>query len=334
MCLELSSLIGVPYSNFIILKTVYNRKYYSYLQNNRSMLSTLPLTFVAIAETGSITLAADELDLAKSAVSQNLKRLEGQLGVKLATRTTRRFSLTPAGERYYVRCKEILALSKMASTEMEDFGATPSGPITVTAPHAMIAPVIAPVMSRIMQKHPGLRPSVIADDERLDLIAAGIDLSITVGDLADSSLRARKVGVLRNVLCVSPGLLDNPQSKSSPATIQAVQSLPYIAHSRERRSAEHRLKSLKSAKPLQLSFKPVLFGNTVEALVAFAREGLGVAMLPEYAVVNDLALGNLVRVFPDYCSEGKAIYAVHAYDDMPPKSVTEIITAVQAELKP
>ncbi len=298
------------------------------------MLSTLPLTFVTIAETGSITLAADELDLAKSAVSQNLKRLEEQLGVKLATRTTRRFSLTPAGERFYARCKEILALSKMASTEMEDFGATPSGPITVTAPHAMIAPVIAPAMSRVMQTHPGLTPSVIADDQRLDLIAAGIDLSITVGDLADSSLRARKVGVLRNVLCASPDLLERSHRNSSSAAIPTVQSLPYIAHSGERPSVEHRLRSLSTAKPLQLRLKPTLFGNTVEALAAFAREGLGVAMLPEYAIANDLERGNLVRVFPDHSSEEKAIYAVHAYDDMPPKSVVEVINAVQAELKP
>lgn len=297
------------------------------------MLSTLPLTFVTIAERGSITLAADELNLAKSAVSQNLKRLEEQLGVKLATRTTRRFSLTQAGERYYVRCKEILALSKMASTEMEDFGATPAGPITVTAPHAMIAPVIAPALSKVVHSYPDLRPSVIADDERLDLIAAGIDLSVTVGDLTDSSLRARKVGVLRNVLCMSPDLLDRPHRNASSAAIQTVQSLPYIAHSRERLSVEHRLKSSSSAKHLQLRFKPRLFGNTVEALVAFAREGLGVAMLPEYAIANDLELGNLIRVFPDYSSEAKTIYAVHAYDDMPPRSVIEIINAVQMQLR-
>ena len=118
------------------------------------MLSTLPLTFVTIVDSGSITRAADELNLAKSAVSQNLKRLEQQLDIKLATRSTRRFSLTPAGERYYQRCKEVLMLSKLAETELEAYGSKPSGPFTITAPHALIAPVVAPAMTTVSRRFP------------------------------------------------------------------------------------------------------------------------------------------------------------------------------------
>lgn len=298
------------------------------------MISPLPLTFISIVERGSITLAADELNLAKSAVSQNLKRLEEKLGVKLATRTTRKFCLTPAGERYYLRCKEILALSKIASTEMEDFGAEPSGPITVTAPHAMISPVIAPAISRVITKYPLLRPSIIADDKRLDLISSGIDVAITVGKLQDSGFRARKVGVLKDVLCASPTLFNNVQLGESPAEIDLIQSLPYIAHSREHTSIAHQLKCLHSGKILHINFKPTLFSNTIDALVALAREGLGVALLPELAIAKDLENTNLVRLFPDYSLEISDIYAVHAYDNKPPKSVVEVVNAIRAELNP
>ncbi|MEM8814145.1 MAG: LysR family transcriptional regulator, partial [Pseudomonadota bacterium] len=132
------------------------------------MLSPLPLSFVTILETGSITGAADHLGLAKSAVSQNLKRLEGHLGVKLLVRSTRRMSVTPAGERYYRRCKEILALSRQAETEMEAFGAEPTGPITITAPHALIAPVIAPALASVTRRFGALEPVVVAEDKRLE----------------------------------------------------------------------------------------------------------------------------------------------------------------------
>ena len=297
------------------------------------MLSTLALSFITVVDKGSFTLAAEELSLAKSAVSQNLKRLESQLGVKLATRTTRRFSLTPAGERYYQRCKEILALAKIADTEMENFGATPAGPITVTAPHALISPLIAPAIKKIMTRYPGLKPNVIAEDKRLDLIASGIDVSITVGKLEDSNLRARKVGVLRDVLCAAPGLVNDLPTGASIEAIAAIQSLPYIAHPRERMSIEHTLRSKHSEDTLQLTFDPVMYSNTVESLITFAKAGMGVALLPDIAIRDELANSSLVRLFPSYTLVEKPIYAVHAYDKMPPKSVFEVINAIREELE-
>ena len=297
------------------------------------MLSTLALSFITVVDKGSFTLAAKELSLAKSAVSQNLKRLESQLGVKLANRTTRRFSLTPAGERYYQRCKEILALAKIADTEMENFGAAPAGPITVTAPHALISPLIAPAIKKIMHRYPSLKPNVIAEDKRLDLVAAGIDVSITVGKLKDSNLRARKVGVLRDVLCAAPELVSALPTEASIEAIEAIQSLPYIAHPRERMSIEHTLRSKDSENTLLLTFNPVMYSNTVESLITFAKAGMGVALLPDIAIRDELANASLVRLFPHYTMTEKPIYAVHAYDKMPPKSVFEVINAIREELE-
>lgn len=301
--------------------------------NNRSIISILPLTFVTIVEKGSFTQAADELGMAKSAVSQNLKRLENQLGVKLANRSTRRFNLTPAGERYYSRCKELLALAKVAATEMGDFGAVPAGPICITAPHAMIAPIITPAISQIISQYPGLKPTIIADDQRLDLIAKGIDIAITVGQLQDSNLKARKIGILKDVLCVSSSLLNHTQLNSPAMTISAIQDLPYIAHTREPPSIEHHLTQPNSSETVHIRFTPTLFCNTVEALLALVREGLGVAMLPEFAIAHDLAEGNLIKILPEHTLLEKPIYAVHAYDNLPPQSVIEVIRAIQEAFK-
>jgi len=294
------------------------------------MLSALPRTFVTIVEIGSITGAADELGLAKSAVSQNLKRLEQQLGVKLAVRTTRHLSLTPAGKRYYEKCKTLIALAKLAKTEMETFGATPSGPITITAPHALIAPVIAPAMAKVTARFPDLAPRVIADDKRLDLIAEGIDVSITVGKLPDSSLRSRRVGSLRDILCVAPALMADAPASDDPAFEDWVQSVPYVAHVREPASVEHHIPRLDGRKPARLRFQPGFRSNTIEAIAAFAREGLGVALLPDIAVLQDLKAGHLMHLCGSLKPETTSVHALHAYDTLPPKSVHETIDAIQA----
>ncbi|MFT4636278.1 MAG: DNA-binding transcriptional LysR family regulator [Chitinophagales bacterium] len=297
------------------------------------MISTLPLTFVTIVEQGSITLAADKLDIAKSAVSQNLKRLENQLGVMLANRTTRSLSLTPAGEQYYLRCKEMLSLAKVASTEMENFGVSPSGPISITAPHAMVASIIAPAISALISRYPKLYPTVIADDERIDLISEGIDIAISVGSLNDSNLKAKRVGTLRDVLCVSSKLMKQSKISNSPAEKSAIQALPYIAHARENSSIEHKLTSTKPTHAILVKFTPTLFGNTIETLLSLVREGLGVALLPDFLVAEELKSGKLIRLFPDHGLPENPIYAVHPYANMPPKSILEVIKAIQNELK-
>ncbi|MGH1439209.1 MAG: LysR family transcriptional regulator [Cellvibrionaceae bacterium] len=297
------------------------------------ILSTLPLTFVAIVETGSITKAAESLKIAKSAVSQNLKRLEEQLDVKLAARTTRQLSLTPAGQRYYKRCKDMLALANQASTEMEDFGATPAGTVTITAPHTLIAPILAPAMSQVTQRFPKLRPMLIADDSRLDLVANGIDLAISVGNLPDSNLKARRIGEMKDILCVHPDILKDKPKNNENALLDWLQSLPYVSHVREDTKIKHTLVSNNTQKIIHLNFQPTFTSNTIEGLASFARAGIGVALLPEPAIKNDLENNLLAELLPNYTVESVPIYAVHVYDTLPPVSVLEIIRAIEAQLK-
>ncbi|KIC07669.1 LysR family transcriptional regulator [Leisingera sp. ANG-M1] len=297
------------------------------------MLSPLPRSFVTIVETGSISRAAEDLGIAKSAVSQNLKRLEERLGVKLANRTTRQFVLTPAGEKYYQHCKGLLALSQRAATEMEVFGAEPAGPLKITAPHAFIGPVIAPALLRLKQRFPRLEPFVIAEDKRLDLVSEGIDVAITAGHLPDSSLRARRIGQICDVLCVSPALMSEAPAAADPAFCQWVQSLPYLAHVREPLTVEHNIPVADSTKSSVARFTPSLRSNTIEALVSFVREGLGIALLPDIAVLKDLQAGCLVRLCPVGENEPEPIFAVHAYGALAPKSVQAVIEAISAAIR-
>ncbi|TDF34922.1 LysR family transcriptional regulator [Alteromonadaceae bacterium M269] len=298
----------------------------------RTIFSILPTTFVAVVEQGSITRAAEELGLAKSAVSQNLKRLEEQVGVKLAVRTTRQFSLTPAGERYFELCKDIVALSKRADSEMELYGADPAGSIKITAPHAMISPVIAPTIAELVRLHPNLQPELVADDKRLDIAGEGIDVAITIGELKDSNLKARRVGIMEDVLCVSKQFIHSQNKPISIDSILDVQEFPYIAHEREHVTERgFQLQNVKRTS-LNLKFDKAYTVNTANAMLALCREGLGVAMLPSFAISEDLKSGELVQLFPEYSLGQTPIYAVHPYDKYVPASVSAFIDAVKTKL--
>lgn len=133
-------------------------------------------------------------------------------------------------------------------------------------------------------------------------------------------------------MCVSPDLLNTNHQGTSSKIVKAIEGLPYIAHSREPSLIQHTLKSNDSKNDIRLKFEPVLTSSTVDSLITFAKEGFGVALLPNLAIAKQLETSNLVRLLPDYSLDEKPIYAVHAYDTMPPRSVIEVIDAIRAVL--
>lgn len=288
----------------------------------RTILSTISKSFVSVVEQGSITAAANELGMAKSAISQNLKQLEKQAGVKLAIRTTRRFNLTPAGQRYYARCKEILATAQLALTEMESYGAIPSGPFKITAPHAMVGPIVAPALKELLSEYPLIEPELIADDTRLDVIDSAIDLAITVGTLRDSTFRARKMGNMYDVLCISSELAKGINSNDPIRLMENIEALPYIAHKRELGNLIHiNLKHKKTGNILNLELRPGVRVNTIEALFAMTKQGVGISQLPNFVAEQAIKAGYLAQILPQYQQETKDIHAVHAYGKQVPTSI-------------
>jgi DNA-binding transcriptional LysR family regulator len=192
-------------------------------------------------------------------------------------------------------------------------------------------------LEKLRQRFPDLRPHVIAEDRRLDLIAEGIDLAISVGPLPDSSMRARRIGTLRDILCLAPHLMEEAPSRSDPGFVSWVQTLPYVAHRREGAIVKHTLpytetKNNPDPSP-DVQFRPALHGNTVEAVAAFARAGLGLALLPDVAIADDLSAGRLVSLCASQTPVPTPIYALHPFGGSPPKSVQGAITILARTLK-
>jgi len=158
--------------------------------------------FARVVEAGTLTKAAGELSLTTSGVSRALARLEEDLGVRLLQRTTRKLSLTAAGRSYFDRIRGALAIVNEASAAATEMGEEPRGVVRVTAPPSFVARVI-PVLAEFLSRHPKIRVELMCAQGIVDLVEHGIDLAVRLGRLRDSSLIARRIGMMVTVLFAS-----------------------------------------------------------------------------------------------------------------------------------
>ncbi|HVJ41149.1 MAG TPA: LysR family transcriptional regulator [Dongiaceae bacterium] len=251
--------------------------------------------FTRIVEQRSFTLAAQNLGIPRSTVTDAVKQLEARLGVRLLQRTTRHVSPTLDGEAYYRRCITIIA--DIDDAEGAFSGAKPKGPLRVNAHGTLARHFIMPGLPRFLREYPEVELYIGEADRLVDLIREGIDCAVRVGELADSDLVARRIATLEEVTCAAPDYLNR---FGMPARIDEL--------------AEHRMvgfHSTKSGKLLPLEFtvddtirtvtlQTTLSVNGAENLVAAARLGLGLIQVPRYHVEADFAQRTLVPVLPQH----------------------------------
>ncbi len=183
--------------------------------------------FAAVADAGSITGAADRLDMAKSAVSKRLSDLEIRLAVSLMSRTTRRLSLTDAGAEFYRHCVAILAEVAAAEAGVTEADAELSGPVRIAAPLSFGLQHLGPVLVKFMQRHPAVNVTMDFNDRQVDLVAEGFDLGIRIAKLGDSTLVARKLTPVRVLICASPAYWAANGRPKEPADLKNHLALRY-----------------------------------------------------------------------------------------------------------
>ncbi|MCG9677273.1 MULTISPECIES: LysR family transcriptional regulator [Vibrio] len=282
--------------------------------------------FAQIVESGSITKAADELDVSKSVLSHHLQSLEKHLGVKLLTRTTRRQSLTEAGQRYYQRCLEMKKLMSLAEEEVRESNTDLAGTVTVTSPHTLMTHLIGPSMCRFVKNHPRIEPRLLANDMRLNLIDKYIDLSITVGELPDSSSRATKIGELEQVLCCSPEYMKS-RDITLPVTSTELLEYDYIANQWEGINVERKFSVGKQS--ISYRFHSTRMGDSIPTIRLMTLSGLGLACLPILAIKEELERGDLVRLTADGMALKAPVWAVHNYGLQMPARIRAFIDFIK-----
>ncbi|EGA72195.1 transcriptional regulator [Vibrio sinaloensis DSM 21326] len=258
--------------------------------------------FVGVAETQSFTAAAKKLDTSVAQVSRRISSLEERLAVKLFNRTTRRVSLTEAGQLYYQQCKQLvegLELAELAVTQMQS---TPKGLLKVTAPVTFGEQQLAPLLHQFLERYPQVDLDLMLTNQKLDLIEMGVDVAIRLGRLQDSSLIAKRLSSRQLFVCASPSYLEQ---YGEPHTLSELSHHQCLVGSVD----YWRFRDSKSEKSLRVSGR--IHCNSGYAVLDAAIRGLGLVQLPDYYVQPALESGELVEVLSNYRDEREGIWALY-----------------------
>ena len=279
--------------------------------------------FAAVVEAGTMTGAAKALGMTPSAVSQHIGQLESLLGLTLLHRSTRRLSLTEAGEVVWQGCQSLQQTLNQTELRLSEVRDSLLGEVRITAPVGMAGQPLALALSPLLQAHPGLCIQIIADDEKRDLIAERIDVALRVGTLPDSTLVARKLGQTRMLLCAAPAYLARKGTPRTPADLATHDWLSGDMLGSgllllDERGGEHRVR-----------FKPRVLCNNVLPLRQFALAGQGISLQPEGEVGEDLAQGRLLELLPGFRVPPMEIHAITPQREIPEK-VRRVVEALRS----
>lgn len=286
------------------------------------------LVFVAVVEAGSITGAASKLGIAKTMASAHMQRLEAEVGASLLLRTTRKLALTEAGEAFYEAARAIVQSATEAVNALGHDAAQLRGTLRITAPIDYGAAVIAPLAVKLMREHPLLKIEIVSGDRLFDLVGEGIDVAIRLGKLADSNYQAVRVSTLESFLVAAPALVARTRRMSGPADLAA---LPFIALSVLAQPLSWTFNGPGGARQ-PVNFEAGLSVNTAHAMRSAVLAGGGIAVLPDFAVAEDLQAGKLIRVMPKWSLPGGGVFALFPATRYRPRKVNVLIDALKAHL--
>jgi DNA-binding transcriptional LysR family regulator len=262
--------------------------------------------FVAVVDTGSFVAAGDLLHISKAAVSRIVMQLESRLGARLLQRTTRRLSLTEAGQAYYGRAKQILADLDEADGMVGDVTLQATGRLRVNAPLSFGVTRLAALWPEFMARHPGLELEVDLSDRMVDLVEEGYDMAIRIARPRDSSLIYRPLAKTRLLLCAAPEYLAR---RGTPEGVADLARHDIIAYTYA--PAGDTWHFATPAGERSVTVHPRLRANNGETCRAAALAGLGITQQPDFLVDEELASGRLVEVLAEWCSQELGIYAVY-----------------------
>ena len=271
--------------------------------------------YVKVVEAGSMTAAALQCEMSTTMVGNHLKALEQRLGVRLLNRTTRRQRLTEFGAAYYQRCLEVLGLVADSERLAEQALDEPSGTLRITAPLTFGTERLAPALSEFSLHNPRVKLDVTLTNRRPDLLENGLDVAFRLGELEASNLIARPLIDYTLTMCASPAYLARRGTPQIPEDLQHHDCLSFAYpagddwHSVEK---EWRLAGPDGDVLVAVS-GPMLI-NSSAGLHQAARTGMGIVMLPDALVEQDLKDGKLLALMPDYCPPSRPMNLMYAQD--------------------
>ncbi|GGA45011.1 LysR family transcriptional regulator [Dyella nitratireducens] len=265
--------------------------------------------FVRVAELASFTKAADSLGLPKASASTAVQHLEAQLGTQLLHRTTRRVQLTQDGQRYYERCKDVLADLDELSTMFQQAPQALSGRLRVDT-NSGVARRVIEHLPQFLREHPGIQVELSCTDRRVDVVAEGFDCVVRVGTLTDSNLIARPLGQYRIVNCASSAYLEEHGVPQTLEDLAHHKLIHYVSVLGQRPPG---FEYMEGSRCHYMPMQGVLTVNGVEAYASGCLAGLGITQTPREGVAHWLRSGRLVEVLPQYEAEPMPVSLLYAH---------------------
>ncbi|WP_343636096.1 LysR family transcriptional regulator [Roseateles sp.] len=270
-------------------------------------------TFLRVAEAGSFSAAAQQLATTQPTVSRRVQMLESLLGARLVERSTRGLRLTEEGERCAAQAQDLIDGWQSLAEEL-DGGDELAGTLRLRVPHAFGQSQLIDPLAAFLTRHPRVSVEWMLQDQLPDFSRENVDCSLLVGEISQPNLIATQLAEVPRVLVAAPALakkLPKGLDRKSPEEIAALLGAqPWLALLAFYRDGID-LTASKGEGRMHVSFRPRLGTDSLFALIESVRRGLGLALVSQWAVMDDLAQGRLVRLLPDWCASPLPISLVY-----------------------
>lgn len=264
--------------------------------------------FVQVVDAGGFTKAADLMQLPKATVSTLVQQLEASLSVKLLHRTTRQVSVTADGAAYYERCLRILSDVKDAEESLSRTRLSPSGRLRVETPTGLSSEILVPALPAFFERYPDIQLELGSSDRPVDLIEEGVDCAVRGGVLGDSTLIARRIGIINFVTCAAPSYLAKYGMPQHPRELERHRCVNYFS---AKTGKIYDWDFTKDGERIQVPMPGVIALNDGNAYVQAGLAGLGVIQMTDYLLLQHVREGRMVQVLPDWVSDALPVHIVY-----------------------
>lgn len=261
--------------------------------------------FVRIAESGSFTAVADQMDVARSVVTRQIAALEAHLGVKLMIRNTRRLSLTSAGSAYLEKCRVILDLVEAAEASVMEERLTPRGTIRIGLPLSFGLKKLSPLLLEFTEQYPDIHLEMDFDDRQMNLIEEGMDISIRIATRLEPGDIVRKLGTCKLVTFASPSYLKKYGIPQQPSDLSQHACLGYTLT-----AGGSSWNFAVSGRSETIYINSRIKANNGDALTDAAINGLGITVQPDFIVEPYLQSGQVQSILEASTPAELGIYAI------------------------
>lgn len=286
--------------------------------------------FVRVVDLGSFSKAAADLGIGQPSATKQVAQMEKQLGARLLHRSTHGVTPTEIGALYYEKCKLIVHHVDDADSVATLLQSQVQGGLRISTSVAFGRRVLAPLVMRFMEVNPKLQVELTVEDRYVNLVEQGIDVAVRMGRLADSTLGARFLGTNPWILVAAPAYLQRHGTPETPGELASHEALLYTTVQPDARWQFTRGDGETAVVPV----KGCLRSNNLSTLLAAARRGMGVAILPRYVAHKSLQSGAVQPLLPDWQLPAQEIHAVYPSPQLVPAKVSRFVQWLEGKFGP